>query len=228
MTLREKLAKRRAFTKKTMSGMTFGQKLGYLLTYYWEWLVGLLILALFIGYVADAAAQANKDIVLEGFFTNDEMNLFDAEKIEDEYSAYLGLSKDQAVIFDDDLYIDLGGEATEYTAASNGKLIAYMAVQELDFTVTTEAVLEHYEAETPMMNFAELLPEDMFEKLAPYLYEYTNSDGETKYIALDMSRSRFIAGEDAGGESFYMFIPLLAPHPENTCDFIRWCFPELF
>lgn len=232
MSMREKFTRWYAFTRGTLSGMSFKQKVNYIFYYYWKWMLLLLVLILFGFYVGDAVAQAHREIVLQGFFTNDELNLFDAEQIEKEYAAHLGLGKKQDVIFDDDLYIDLGGEATEYTAASNGKLIAYMAVQELDFVVTSEAVLHHYEAQTPLLDFEELLPPELFEKLRPWLYVYTDAQGQTLYAALDMSHSRFMTGEaqaryEAAGETFYMFVPKLAPNRDALCEFIRWCFPDL-
>lgn len=228
MSFSERFNKWREHTSAVMRDMSFSQKVGYIVHYYKGWFIGLLILVLFGCYVGDAVTQAHKEIYLQGFFTNDDWGLFSAEDIEKEYGSTLELTKKQTVIFDDDLYIDLGGKATEYTAASNGKLIAYMATQELDFVVTTEAVLHHYEADTPMLDFEELLPEDMFEALKPYLYQYTNPLGETKYIGLNMSESRFIKGTYAEGDEsapeYYMFVPYLAPQREHIVDFIRWCF----
>lgn len=225
MNLRERFRRWRDFTAKTMSGMSFRQKLAYLLYYYKGWIFGLLLLVMLGAYIGDAVAQSQKEIILQGFFTNDEYGLFDAGEIKKEYTAVRGPEERQIIIFDDDLYIDLGGEATEYTAASNGKLIAYMAVQELDFVVTSGEVFLHYDGQAPMMDFRELLPEDMFEKLEDQLLGSGLEAGTGPCLALDMSRSRFGSGE---GESYYMFVPLLAPHPQEVCDFIRWCFPEFF
>lgn len=228
MTLRERFTRWLEYTRSVMKPMPLRKKIGYIIYYYKGWFFGLLVLALFIGYIGDAVAQSHREIYLQGFFTNDEWNLFEAEDIERDYSAQVNLTKKQHIIFDDALYIDTGGEATEYTAASNGKLIAYMAVQELDFCVTSESVLHHYEESTPMLDLREMLPQDMLEKLEPYLYEYKG-----KAVALDMTACRFVAGVGAdsdyrSGETFFLFVPQLAPHPERTCDFIRWCFPGLF
>lgn len=66
-------------------------------------------------------------------------------------------------MFDDALYIDLGGEASEYTAASNGKLTAYMMMHELDFVVTSDEVLEYYKDTFPMEDLEALLPADLRE-----------------------------------------------------------------
>ena len=143
MSLRERFKRWRDFTAKTMSGMSFRQKLSYLLYYYKGWIFGLLLIVMLGAYIGDAVAQSKKEIILQGFFTNDIYGLFDAGEIQKDYTEVRAPGENQVIIFDDDLYIDMGGEATEYTAASNGKLIAYMAVQELDFVVTSEAVFLH-------------------------------------------------------------------------------------
>lgn len=225
MSLRERFKRWRDFTAKTMSGMSFRQKLSYLLYYYKGWIFGLLLIVMLGAYIGDAVAQSKKEIILQGFFTNDIYGLFDAGEIQKDYTEARAPGENQVIIFDDDLYIDLGGEATEYTAASNGKLIAYMAVQELDFVVTSEAVFLHYEDQAPMLDFRELLPEDMFEKLEGQLRGKGLEPGSEPYLALDMSRSRF---GGSGDESYYMFVPFLAPHRQEICEFIRWCFPDLF
>ena len=125
--LMERLQGWRAREGEKLRGMMLPKKIGYILTYYKGWLLGLLVLALFTGYAVDVAVQNQKETVLHGFFTNDQRDYFPASQLQKDVSAYLGLEKGQRVIFDDDLYVDLHGEATEYTAASNGKIIAYIS-----------------------------------------------------------------------------------------------------
>jgi hypothetical protein len=220
MTIKERFLKWKTTESAKLKTMSFRQKLSYILYYYKGWIIGFIIFLMFAGYVGDAVSQAHKEVVIQGFFTNDDYGLFNASKIEKEYGSTLELSKKQCVIFDDALYIDLGGEATEYTAASNGKLIAYMATNELDFVVTTQAVLEHYLDQAPMLDFQNLLDEATFQRFQDYMYSYNGS-----YVALDMSQSRFIRDVDYDmDETYYMFVPMLAPNPNQICDFIAWCF----
>ena len=138
LTFRQKVKLWRDTESAKLRTMTFGGKIGYIFTYYWKWMLLTLVVLMFCGYVGDAIVQAHKETVLEGFFTNDDYNLFPAGELEREFAAVLALGKGQRVIFDDSLYIGLDGIAREYSAASNGKIIAYMATQELDFVVTTE------------------------------------------------------------------------------------------
>lgn len=206
--------------------MSFGAKLGYLVTYYKGWFALLLVAALFGGYIADLVIQGQKEIILQGFFTNDEHGLFHGGELEREFGGYLGLEKKQRIVFDDGLYVDLHGEATEYSAASNGKIIAYMATRELDFVVTSKEVYEHFAADVPLADLAQLVPEDLREQLAPCLVEAKGPEGEAISGALELSRSRFLRDTQVPEGSYYMFVPYHVPHPEALGEFIRFCFAE--
>ena len=109
--------------------MSLRQRAGYILHYYRFWLMGLVLLLAVGFYIGDAVVQSQKEILLQGFFTNDEYTLFPAENIQKDYAATQALTRRQRIVFDDALYIDLGGDASDYTSASNGKLIAYKEVE---------------------------------------------------------------------------------------------------
>ena len=209
--------------------MTLRQKAQYLLYYYRFWLIGLALLVAAGCYIGDAVVQSQKEILLQGFFTNDEYNLFPAGRIQEEYSATQDLTRRQRIVFDDVLYIDMGGEASDYTAASNGKLIAYIVTHELDFVVTSDEVLDYYKDELPMLDLRELLPQELLTELSDALYDMETEDGGTACIALDMTRSRYVAGTGADADprvqhTYYLFVPANAPHPEQIVEFVRYSF----
>ena len=113
--------------------------------------------------------------------------------------------------------------------ASNGKLTAYMMMHELDFVVTSDEVLEYYKDTFPMEDLEALLPADLREALADQLFFNTDADGKTTAIALDMTRSRFVAGTGADADpnvqhTYYFFVPAGAPHPEQIVQFLRYSF----
>lgn len=229
LTFRQKVKKWHDTESEKLRTMKFGEKIGYIFTYYWKWMLLLLIVVMFCGYVGDAVVQAQKEIVLEGFFTNDDYNLFPAGDLEKDFTATLDLSKKQAVVFDDTLYISQDGGATEYSAASNGKIIAYMATQELDFVVTTEAVYDFYREDVPMADLGKLLTPELYARLEAYLIEGTDPDGNPCYTGLDMTQSRYVAGTGADQderitERFILFIPYSAPHTEMLNEYIAYCF----
>ena len=123
-----------------LRALSWKKKLQYLFVYYKGWFAGFLILLLFLSYAVDVVVQGQKETVLQGFFTNDVYSAFPVEEIQKDLAPRLSLDRSQKILFDDDLYIDLGGEATEYSAASNGKVIAYMAVGVSDVVGTPRGV----------------------------------------------------------------------------------------
>ena len=229
LTFRQKVKKWRDTESAKLRTMKFGEKIGYIFTYYWKWMLLFLIVVMFCGYVGDAVVQAHKEIVLEGFFTHDDDNLFPAGELEKDFSATLELSKKQAVVFDDSLYISQDGGATEYSAASNGKIIAYMATQELDFVVTTEAVYDFYKEDVPMADLGKLLTPELYAQLEAYLMEGVDPDGNPCFTGLDMSQSRYVAGAGADKDEritgrYVLFVPYSAPHREMLNEYLAFCF----
>ncbi len=203
--------------------MTLKQKVSYLTTYYTRWFVLFLIICLFIGFIGDALIQSRKEIVLQGYFTNDDNNYFPGSKMEKEYAAVLDLKRGQRIVFDDSLYFDLEGTADEYTAASNGKVIATMAVNQLDFMVTTRPVLEHFRGELPMKDLEAFLPQDILNVVREDLVPGLNEKGEEAMVAINMARSRYLKNIPAEVD-FYLFIPYNIPNESALIDFLRYCF----
>lgn len=225
MSISERFEKWRRREVAKLETMSFRGKLDYLWTYYKGWFAAFLVLLLFIGYVGDAVIQGQKETVLQGFFTNDEYNRFPAQELQRDFAARLSLGRNQRVIFDDELYVDLEGGASEYTAASNGKIIAYMAVGELDFIITSREVFEHYSGEIPMYDLKTLLPAELYTQLSQYIVSGENEKGEEIAAGIELSQSRFLRDADmlAPG-SYYLFVPYSAPHTEAICAFISYCF----
>jgi len=203
--------------------LTWKKRIGYITSYYTGWFMLFLIICLFVGYIGDVLVQSRKEIVLQGFITNDDNNYFPGSQMEEEYAAVLNLTRDQRVVFDDSLYFDLEGNADAYTAASNGKVIATMAVNQLDFMITTFPVLEHFKGELPMKNLEKFLPEDILRTVSGAMVTGLDENGEEAFVAIDMTRSRYFNGIEAE-EAFYLFIPYNIPHESNLLDFLRYCF----
>ena len=229
MTIQERFAHWKKTEAEKLRPMNAKQRAGYILHYYRFWIAGVLLLLAVGFYIGDAVVQSQKEILLQGFFTNDAYNLFPAESIEKDYAATQDLTRRQRIVFDDALYIDLGGEASEYTAASNGKLVAYTMTHELDFVVTSDEVLVYYKDSMPMKDLREILPADLQQQLGGALYTATDSEGRQSSIAVDMTRSRFVAGTGADADprvehTYYLFVPESAPHTEQIVSFLRYAF----
>lgn len=203
--------------------LTFKQRVSYIFTYCTSWFIGFLIICLFVGYIGDALIQSRKEIVLQGYFTNDDYNYFPGSQMEKDYAELMGLSYGQRVVFDDSLYFDLEGNADEYTAASNGKVIATMAINQLDFMVTTLPVLQHFEGELPMKDLEKFLPGDILSAVQEDLVPGLDENGEEALVGINMANSRYL--KDISTEmDFYLFIPYNIPNEEALLAFLRYCF----
>lgn len=203
--------------------MTLKQKISYITTYYTRYFVLFLIISLFVGYFFDVLVQSQKQIVLQGYITNDDLNYFPGEEMEDEYEKILGLSSRERIVFDDSLYFDLEGNADEYTAASNGKVIATMAINQLDFMVTTLPVLEHFRGELPMKDLEKFLPQDILDAVQDHMVLGLDETGEEAYVGINMAESRYLKDMDTEMD-FYLFIPYNIPNETQLLDFLRYCF----
>lgn len=203
--------------------MTLKQKVSYLTTYYTRWFVLFLIICLFVAFIGDALIQSRKEIVLQGYFTNDDHNYFPGSKMEQEYASVLDLKRGERVVFDDSLYFDLEGTADEYTAASNGKVIATMAVNQLDFMVTTLPVFEHFRGELPMKDLEKFLPQDLLEVVRDSLVPGLDENGEDAMVGINMSGSRYLKNVSAQMD-FYLFVPYNIPNEDALIAYLRYCF----
>ncbi len=190
----ERLRRWRDREGEKLRGMTLPKRIGYVFTYYKGWMLGFLVLALFAGYAADVVIQNQKETVLQGFFTNDQRDYFPAARLQRDVADHLGLDGGQRIIFDDGLYVDLHGEAVEYTAASNGKIIAYISTASLDFVVTTGEVYRHFAQDVPLLDLSQHLPADVYDRLAPYIDAVPDPAGERCSVpgAIELSQSRFL------------------------------------
>jgi hypothetical protein len=199
------------------------QRIEYLFSYYTGWFVLFLIGCLFIGYFGDAIVQSRKETVLQGYITNDDLNYFPADDMETEYASHLCLSNQQRIVFDDTLYFDLEGNADEYTAASNGKVIATMAINQLDFMITTLPVLDHFRDQLPMKDLEKFLPPDILTAVQDQLVPGLDENGEEAMVGINMAQSRYL--KDLSTEvDFYLFIPYNIPNEEALLAFLRYCF----
>ena len=203
--------------------LTWKQRFQYFASYYTGWFVAFLIACLFIGFIGDALLQSQKEIVLQGFITNDDNNYFPGSQMEKEYASRLKLPNGQRIVFDDSLYFDLEGKADEYTAASNGKVIATMAVNRLDFMVTTFPVLEHFKGELPMKDLEEFLSEDVLAAVQDSLVVGLDESGEEAFVAINMAQSRYLR-EMETNEDFFLFVPYNIPNESELLEFLRFCF----
>lgn len=218
----QKLYRDFARDKQTLKTLKFRQKLRFMYDYYRGRAFVLLLIGLIGFYCADLYLTTQRETILEGFFTNDEHNLFPAKAIADEFSNVLGLTSKQQVIFDDSLFIQ-PGSSVNYHAASQSKIVAYVAARELDFLVTTKELMEYYSSSFSLYDLEALLPEKLFLRLQDQLYYAVDGTGMRKACAVSMAGSRFDNGTEGG--SHYMMVLSYTQHQDALIRFLEYAFP---
>lgn len=203
----------------TLRTLSFRQKLIFIKDYYKGAAFAFLCFALLAFYIRDAWVTAHRETVLEGFFTNDDKNLFPAKSIAGDFSSHLSLNKDQQVIFDDSLYVIIGSKDT-YQTTSQSKILAGVSAKELDFLVTTEELTPYYSEHFPIYDLEELLPTDLKEYLKEDLYYGKDNSGDVKACAVNMAHSRFAQGSD----SHYLMAFSYTKHTDALIKFLEYAF----
>ena len=75
MSIQQHFARWKETEAAKLRPMTAKQRAGYILHYYRFWFIGLALLLLVGFYIGDAVIQSHKEILLQGFFTNDVASL---------------------------------------------------------------------------------------------------------------------------------------------------------
>ena len=209
---------------QTMKTLSFPKKLGFIFDYYKGWFFLLFCLCLLGYYIAGAVTEIRNDTVLEGFFSNDDENLFPAKRIARDFSDYLELGPRQQVIFDDSLYV-IPESSAEYNAGSQGKIVAYIAARELDFLVTTRELVEMYAPNCPVQDLEELLPDDLKERLQDQFLYGEDGSGTWKACGVSMAGSRFTKASEAQKEApHYLMVFSYTEHQDALLRFLRYAF----
>ncbi len=216
--------KKFANDRATLKSLPFRQKIRFILDYYKGAFFIFLCLCLLGYYLGDMWLETRRDTVLEGFFSNDDENLFPAQKLADDFSAYLGLAKGQQIIFDDSLYV-ITGSSADYNTASQGKIMAYVSARELDFLVTTGPLVETYAPSFPIQDLEEFLPDDMLERFRGQLLYAADGTGKRKACALSLEGSRFTRDSAAQKENpHYLIVYSYTKHKDTILKFLRYAF----
>ena len=165
--------------RETLKTLNFRQKIQFILDYYRGRMFLLFFIFLMLFYIGDMVYQSSQTIYLQGFFVNDRQNLFPASELSRDFSAYDSLPSGHRVAFEDSLYVDLSS-GSEYHAASQGKIVAYIAARELDFLVVPQDLAEYYVQSFPLYHLEELLPDDLENSLQNDFYYAVDGSGEEK------------------------------------------------
>ncbi len=224
MKILQRMKRSIAKDREVLKTLTFRQKIRFIKDYYKGQFFILFCICLITFYAVDMWMTMQRETVLEAFFTNDEQNLFPSKELEKEFSKRLGLARDQQVIFDDSLFVQVGSR-DEYQTSSQSKIIAYIAARELDFLVTTQELTDFYLPNVPIYDLEELLPEELFDQVKDQIYYAKDGTGEQKACAVSMENTRFFErASDSSAPPHYLMVFSYTKHVENVIEFIEYAF----
>jgi hypothetical protein len=177
-----------------------------------------LVFLLLVYLVGDFLVNSSKEIIIQGFFTNDDYNFFPASELKKDYGSYLKIDDDKRINFEDGLYLELGS-SKDYTTASSSKIMAYAASHELDFLVLPKDLMLHY-----ITGFAlENLEEYTDSSLESELFYGEDGNQEYKAVAINMKTSKFVNDDERGSE-YYLIIPASSKRKAAVKTFLEYAF----
>lgn len=201
------------------------QKLRYILDYYKGWFFIAAVALLIIFYVGEMLMQSRQTVDLQGFFVNDQYNLFPAKELMNDFSDYADTPRGHRIAFEDSLFVDLNS-GTEYHAASQSKIVAYIAAKELDFLVVPRDLAKYYASTFVLRDITGLLPDELQETLSGDLTFMEDGTGTNKACFLDLKQSRFLAGTPYEESGYCLMVPDYTTRGDSITSFIRYAYKE--
>lgn len=210
--------------RATLKTLSFRGKVRFFFDYYRWTLFLLVIFILLCIYLGDLFQQSRQTIDLQGFFINDRQNLFPAEELMEDFSHYQNTPSGHRIAFEDSLLIDLDS-GSEYHAASQSKLMAYIAARQLDFLVAPKDLAQYYAQSFSLMDLKDLLPQDLCNLLEEDLSFGEDGTGINKAWGLNLRRSRFLQNPVYDHEEdYYLLVLSYTPHTDALISFIRYAY----
>lgn len=211
--------------RQVFRSLTPRQKLRYILDYYKGWFFIGAVALLITFYMGDLLQQSSQTVDLQGFFVNDQYNLFPAKKLSNDFSDYAGTPRRHRIAFEDSLFVDLNS-GTEYHAASQSKIIAYIAAKELDFLVVPRDLARYYAPTFVLKDLTELLPEELAGTLSGDLTFMEDGTGSRKACYLDLKQSRFLAGTPYEESGYCLMVLDYTTRSNSVASFIRYAYEK--
>lgn len=209
--------------RQVFQSLTRKQKVRYILDYYKGWFFIAFAALLILYYIGDMVYQSHQEIDLQGFFINDDHNLFPAKKLISDFSGYARTPRGHRIAFEDSLFVDLDS-GTEYHAASQSKVVAYIAAKELDFLVVPKDLAEHYIPSFVLRDLRDVLPAELSQSLAGDLSYAKDGTGAEKACCLDLKRSRFLEGTPYAESGYCLLVLDYTSRTDAVTSFIRYAY----
>lgn len=226
----EGLSRKEKFAQewKKLSGLSWRQRIGYLWDYYKIVPVILIAVIFLISLTVNIVHGLNMEQVLQAVFVNSDSLRADTDRLEQDFAGYLGgMEKNQELMFDYSLTLDLEGLDTG-SAAAITKITAYSMNGKLDCMILPEDIYLDYVGRGMFMRLEDVLDEEEQEAWREALDERKQPE-DTERFAYGVRLDGAGVLEDYGlygGRPVYLAIPGNAAQTEMTVKFLHFLMGE--
>lgn len=214
---------------KKLSGLTWGQRLGYIWDYYKPLMVAILVIIAVISIGVSAYRNLQINHIFQAYLINCNSYETDADQIIAEFAEYIGgIGKDDEITIDTSMTYD-PDDATEYGMASQMKLVTLGAAGEIDVLIGDEPLLDHYMESGGLQDLTDILSEEQLAAWEDDLVEGTDpEEGTTGIYALKLTESPVLARYAAypEGSDCYAMLFVSGKHTELSVRFLEYLMGE--
>ncbi len=219
----------RAFQKETLTfkELTFKKKLEFIWDYYKWWIIGVVFVAVTLGYMIPSIIESNKEVVLYAAFMNS--NIVDAGSttIMDDFVEYSGIDiEGKKIVLDTNMYIERD-RPTAFSNESTQKFFALLSTNTMDVVVLNTENFDFYVKQGTFSDLSTILSPEQMEKYKDLLvYASTENDSTQKPYAINTTGSNVLKKDKAYLLDNYFTIPVNAEKQETAVQFLEYLMSE--
>ena len=212
---------------KKLSGLKWGQRLGYIWDYYKPLMLGILGIIAVISLGISLYRNAQIDTIFQGYFINCGTLPELTEQMSQEFGDYVGgLERNQEVFLTTMSYDP--EDTSQYGVANQMKLTTLMAAGDVDMFLMDEETYEELQNLGAFKELSELLTSEQQEKWKEYLhYDEDSESGEEGIYALELQASPVMEEYQLyGGGPVYGALMVSGTHDELSMQFFEYLMKE--
>lgn len=212
---------------KKLSGLTWGQRLGYVWEYYKPLMLGILGVIAVISIAVTMYRNAQIETVFQGYLINCS-NLSDiTEQMGQEFGDYLGGVENNQEILLSPLSYD-PEDTTQYGVANQMKLTTLMAAGDVDVFIMDEETYGELQNLGAFKELSGLMTSEQMEKWEAYLhYDRDPESGEEGVYALELDTSPVLEKYQLyGGGTVYGAVMVGSSRSETGIQFFEYLMNE--
>ncbi len=214
--------------RKKLSGMTWGQRLGYIWDYYKPLMVAVLVIIVIISIGVTIYQNMQINYIVQVYMTNCNSLEMDVDQIAADFGEYIGgLEKHDQVTVDTSVLLD-SESLSEAAMAGQMKMMALSAAGDIDVVLFDEANFERYCESGALEDLESLLDQEQLAAWSDLLVPGTNSEtGEEGVYALQLQNAPLLVEQNAyGGGPVYGAVMVSSVRKDMGVAFLQFLLEE--